>query len=117
MLLCQQRQRFCTFYKLYKNHGRWNNSQLWDPTFIAKSLRPRFESSPQYGHGWWLRTHNNQKVFYMDGHFGQYVIVMPEKNLIVVRLGHTKNNKKAPVDDIGVYLNAALKLTKDVKTY
>lgn len=64
-----------------------------------------------------LRTHNNQKVFYIDGHLGQYVIVMPEKNLIVVRLGHTKNNKKAPVDDIGVYLNAAIKLTKDVKTY
>jgi hypothetical protein len=32
-------------------------------------------------------------------------------------LGHTKKNKKAPVDDIGVYLNAAIKLTKDVKTY
>ena len=107
---------FTRFGKLYKDHGRWNNSQLLDSTFIAKSIRPRFESSPQYGYGWWLRTHNNQKVFYMDGHLGQYVIMMPEKNLIVVRLGHTKKNKKAPVDDIGVYLNAAIKLTKDVKT-
>lgn len=43
---------FARFGKLYKDHGRWNNSQLLDSTFIAKSLRPRFESSPQYGYGW-----------------------------------------------------------------
>ncbi len=30
----------------------------------------------------------------MDEHLGQFVIVMPEKNLIVVWLGHTKKNKK-----------------------
>ncbi len=79
---------FARFGKLYKQQGQWNGQQLLDSTFIAKSIKPRFAKSPEYGYGWWLATHNNKDVFYMRGHLGQLVIVIPEDDLIVVRLGH-----------------------------
>ena len=81
---------FARFGKLYKQNGKWNGRQLLDSAFIAKSTTPRFASSPEYGYGWWLSTYKGQKIFYMNGHLGQYVIVIPEDDLIIVRLGHEK---------------------------
>lgn len=81
---------FARFGKLYKQNGKWNGRQLLDSAFIAKSTTPRFASSPEYGYGWWLSTYKGKKIFYMNGHLGQYVIVIPEDDLIIVRLGHEK---------------------------
>ena len=47
--------------KLYKDHGRWNGEQLLDSAFIAKSIQPRFEESPEYGYGWWLTHYQGEK--------------------------------------------------------
>ncbi len=79
---------FARFGKLYKQYGKWNGKQILDSTFIAKSTTPRFMESPEYGYGWWLANHNNKKIFYMRGHLGQLVIVIPEDDVIIVRLGH-----------------------------
>ena len=79
---------FARFGKLFKNHGVWNGEQLIDSTFAAKAVRPRFEASPQYGYGWWLGDVDGKAFFSMRGHLGQYVIVLPAYDLIVVRLGH-----------------------------
>lgn len=81
---------FARFGKLYKQNGKWNGRQLLDSAFIAKSTTPRFASSPEYGYGWWLSTYKGKKIFYMNGHLGQYVIVIPEDDLIIVRFGHEK---------------------------
>ena len=78
---------FARFGKLYKDHGKWNGKQVLDSTFIAKSLTPRFPESPQYGYGWWLQKRGDKSFFMMRGHLGQYVIVQPEDNVIIVRLG------------------------------
>lgn len=85
---------FARMGKLYKDYGKWNNEQLLDSSFIALSTKPRFEDSPEYGYGWWLTQYNNENGFAMRGHLGQYVIVFPESDLIVVRLGHQKGPKK-----------------------
>jgi len=79
---------FARFGKLYKQYGKWNGKQLLDSAFIAKSVKPRFKASPEYGYGWWLAKHKGKDVFYMRGHLGQYVIVIPEDDVIIVRLGH-----------------------------
>ncbi|MBT8265535.1 MAG: beta-lactamase family protein [Bacteroidia bacterium] len=97
---------FARFGKLYKNHGRWNKQQLLDSTFIAKSVRPRFSESPQYGYGWWLHEQDGHDFFMMRGHLGQYVIVEPNDNVIIVRLGH----QKTPDAGIGI-------ITRDIKMY
>lgn len=80
---------FARFGKLYLQHGKWNGQQLLDSAYIAHSIRPRFADSPQYGYGWWMGTYKEKPYFYMDGHLGQYVIVVPEDELIIVRLGHS----------------------------
>ena len=95
---------FARFGKLYKDHGKWNGKQILDSTFVAKSLTPKFD--PVYGYGWWLKKHNGKDFKMMRGHLGQYVIVQPEDNVIIVRLGH----QKSPDEGIGSY-------TKDISIY
>lgn len=79
---------FARFGKLFKDHGKWNGQQIIDSAFVAKAVKPRFSESPQYGYGWWLGDIDGKPYFSMRGHLGQYVIVFPEQNVIVVRLGH-----------------------------
>lgn len=115
---------FARLGKLYKNDGLWNGIQLLDSTFVALSVQPRFEESPEYGYGWWLDVFQGKKVFMMRGHLGQYVMVVPEEDLIVVRLGHLKDKAKAPnrknsggdpfTKDIYIYLEAGLEMNNNV---
>ena len=108
---------FARLSKLYKNHGKWDVKILLDSTFIAKSLTPRFEDSQQYGYSWWLKNYKGYKVFMNRGHLGQYVITIPEENLILVRLGHSKGPKGKIADpftpDIYRYMDIALELNPD----
>ena len=85
---------FARMGRLYKDHGKWNGTQLLDSAFIAKSTRPRFKESPEYGYGWWLTHYKDEKGFAMRGHLGQYIIVFPKSDLIIVRLGRQKGPKK-----------------------
>ena len=104
---------FARFGKLYKDHGKWNGKQILDSAFVAKSLKPRFPKSPMYGYGWWLKQIENKNFFMMRGHLGQYVIVEPSDNIIIVRLGHSKgNNNKvgAFTTDIDTYIKEAYKM-------
>lgn len=81
---------FARFGKLYLNNGNWNGQQILDSTFIKKCITPRFSESPEYGYGWWLHNFLGKDLYYMRGHLGQFVIVIPQDNLIIVRLGHLK---------------------------
>jgi len=109
---------FARFGKLYKDHGKWNGLQILDSAFVAKSVKPRFPESPEYGYGWWLRQVGDKQFFMMRGHLGQYVFVEPKDNIIIVRLGHQKSpdiGMKTFTDDIGLYIEEAYNmLNKDL---
>lgn len=109
---------FARFGKLYKQNGVWNGKQILPRSFVEKSLQPRFSDSPEYGYGWWLHQINGKRVFYMRGHLGQFVIVLPEDNVIIVRLGHLKG-KQTTTDphsnDLYVYVEEALKMINKKK--
>jgi CubicO group peptidase (beta-lactamase class C family) len=89
---------FARYGKLFKDYGKWNGKQILDSAFVVKSVKPRFTDSPQYGYGWWLADFDGKDAFYMRGHLGQYVIVIPEDNVIVVRLGHTIEKTNPNID-------------------
>lgn len=104
---------FARFGKLYEHYGNWNGRQLLDSTFIATSIKPRFEESPHYGYGLWLENYREKEIFYLRGILGQYVIVIPEDDLIIVRLGKDKYPKEEDQehsDDFYVYIDEAYKM-------
>jgi len=104
---------FARFGKLYKQHGKWNGVQLLDSAFVAKSTVPRFAASPEYGYGFWTCQYKDKKIFYMRGHLGQYVIVIPQDDLIIVRLGNQqqKSTKGSPhSDDFFAYIDETYKM-------
>uniref|UniRef100_UPI00404A65D0 serine hydrolase domain-containing protein n=1 Tax=Flavobacterium sp. TaxID=239 RepID=UPI00404A65D0 len=104
---------FARFGKLFKQKGNWNGKQILDTAFVEKSVKPRFPDSPEYGYGWWLSNHLGKNIFYMRGHLGQNVIVIPEDDLIIVRLGHQHGLPKendAHASDFYVYVEETYKM-------
>lgn len=100
---------FARFGKLYNNKGAWNGKQLLDSSFVATSTTPRFENSPEYGYGFWLSDHLGKKIIVMRGILGQYVISIPEDDVIIVRLGHQrgKRTEKPFSSDFYTYVEEA----------
>lgn len=107
---------FAKFGKLYKNHGKWYGKQLLDSTFVAKSIRPRFPEDDMYGYGFWLSNHRNKEIFVMRGILGQYVITIPEDDLIIVRLGHQRGEfmpNASFTKDFFIYIDEAYAMLED----
>jgi CubicO group peptidase (beta-lactamase class C family) len=104
---------FARFGKLYLNNGNWNGKQILDSTFVKKTITPRFSNYPEYGYGWWLHSINEKDLYYMRGHLGQFVIVIPQDNLIIVRLGHLKGLQTETdphSNDLYVYVEEVYKM-------
>jgi len=104
---------FARFGKLFKNGGKWNNRILLDPDFVEKCIQPRFPESPEYGYGFWLSNYKNKNIFAMYGIHGQYVISIPEDDLIIVRLGHKRDlfkDSTAFTQDFFVYIDEVYKM-------
>ena len=105
---------FARYGKLFKDYGKWNGQQIIDSNYVAMSIKPRFKESPEYGYGWWLHNQLGKDFFMMRGHLGQYVIVQPEDNLIIVRLGHQKSPNLSSdgiyTYDISLYIEEAYEM-------
>ena len=103
---------FARFGKLYSNYGTWKSTSILDSSFVATSTKPRFNENSEYGYGFWLSDHLHKKIFVMRGILGQYVISIPEDNLIVVRLGHQRGVRlgKPFTDEFYVYIEEVYKM-------
>ncbi len=104
---------FARFGKLYEHFGNWDGNQILDSAYVKKSISPRLASSPYYGYSWWLSDYKGKKIAYMRGVLGQYVIMIPEDNVIIVRLGKKRDfipNGTAHSDDFYIYIDEAYKM-------
>ncbi len=77
---------FARFGKLMLHQGNWNGTQVLDSSFVQLATAPTLE--PFYGYSFWLDETHGTKIFYQRGILGQYIISIPEHNLVIVRLGH-----------------------------
>lgn len=76
--------------KLVLNKGRWENEQVVSEEWINESTK--FQISTQnvipygssYGYYWWRATENNYNFFYANGWAGQFIVIVPYFNLVVV---------------------------------
>ena len=102
---------------VYKNFGKINKQKIIDSSFVSMSIKPRFNSNPIYGYGLWVGKQNNIDFFSLRGHQGQYVIVIPEEDVIIVRLGKRKskgsdlNNHPS---DFNLYITESLNILKNI---
>jgi CubicO group peptidase (beta-lactamase class C family) len=118
---------YCCFYsnardfarigKLFLNKGMWNGKQVISEAYVNAAISPAPISdgdSPNtmYGYQWWLTDYKGAPVFYARGILGQYIFVLPSKQLIFVRLGHERGEKDANGEllDVPVYLSEVMKM-------
>ncbi len=81
---------FARFGQMILHHGKWNGAQILDSSFTAMAT-VGFDV-PYYGHSFWVYDEEGTHVFYQRGILGQYIIVIPEYDLVVVRLGRAKED-------------------------
>ncbi|WP_461443534.1 serine hydrolase domain-containing protein [Maribacter sp.] len=77
---------------LHLNKGNWNGEQLFDPNWIDYITRPTAHSNGTYGAHWWLNAQGKypdvpRDLYSANGFQGQYVFVIPSKDLVIVRTG------------------------------
>ena len=102
---------------VYKNFGTINKQKIIDSSFVSMSIKPRFNSNPIYGYGLWVGKQNNIDFFSLRGHQGQYVIVIPKEDVIIVRLGKRKsrgsdlNNHPS---DFNLYITESLNILNNI---
>lgn len=83
---------------LYKNKGKWFGTQLLSEEWVNFALRPASDSKGRYGAQIWLnkKTRPTDKqlfpklpedTFMFQGYQGQYIVVIPTWDLMVVRMG------------------------------
>lgn len=92
---------FALLGRLYLKQGNWQGKQLLDASYISLAttpiLLPDKEDKPTdyYGYQWWLLPdYMDQKIYYARGVGGQYIIILPEKKIIIVRLGKHRGSKQ-----------------------
>ncbi len=112
---------FARFGKLIINHGRYNGKQVISERYITEATTPARdllddEGKPLdfYGFQWWLVKLNGKYIPYMRGILGQYIFAIPEKNAIIVRLGHVRSESYIGhhPSDVITYLEEGMKMLK-----
>lgn len=119
---------YCCFYsnardfarigKLYLNGGNFNGIQVVSADYVTQSIVPNAAVTPEkqanthYGLHWWLMNRKGYDIFYARGILGQYIIGIPELNLVVVRLGHKRSEVKENfhVTDVLLYIDEVLNM-------
>lgn len=80
------------FGLLYINNGNWNGEQIFSEQWVKYTATPTNGSEGVYGAQFWLNAGGHmpdvpKDMFFADGYQGQRVIIIPSKDLVIVRLG------------------------------
>lgn len=107
---------FARIGKLYLDSGRWNGKQIVSEDYVLRSVKPaslkdKDQPNREYGYHWWIGNFSGNRVFYARGILGQYILVMPEEKMIIVRLGHLRDkDEQGNLRDVPVYIRETLKM-------
>lgn len=91
---------------LYLNNGKWNGTALFDEKWVKYSTTPTKHSEGVYGAHFWLNAGGKfpdvpRDMYSANGFQGQYVFIIPSKDLVVVRMGLAEN----PIFDVNEFLS------------
>lgn len=85
---------FAKLGQLLLDKGKVGELQILNPQFLEKMITPTKLSNNAYGMGLWINNDAPVKHYYFWGLYGQYIIVIPEKQMIIVRTGTYKDEPK-----------------------
>jgi CubicO group peptidase (beta-lactamase class C family) len=83
---------FARIGKLMLDSGKWNGVSIIDSNYYLNSITAcgtRDETNKKcdyYGYQWWIDP-VHPEIFYARGILGQYIIIIPSRKTIIVRLG------------------------------
>jgi CubicO group peptidase (beta-lactamase class C family) len=103
---------FARLGKLMLDSGRWNGNEIIPMDYFKRSIKPCMipDGSGQpctyYGYQWWI-VPSRPEIFYARGILGQYVIVIPSKKTILVRLGKKRGERN--VDNVSEEVDALIR--------
>ncbi|MBV1924596.1 MAG: beta-lactamase family protein [Flavobacteriaceae bacterium] len=97
------------FGLLYLHDGNWNGEQLINTSWVEFTKKPTQGSDGVYGGHFWLNAGGKypdvpKDLYSCNGFQGQFVFIIPSKDLVVVRTG-LKNN---PDFDINNFLSGII---------
>ncbi len=90
------------FGQLLLNNGVWKEKQLIPADYISQATRSQIDTSEfneyfatadhkqGYGYQVWMNSYPNS--YRMDGLYGQYVVVLPDKNTVVTYVSNEPSN-------------------------
>jgi len=122
---------FCCFYatprdyaklgQLILNKGKWRDIQVVPEAYVVESLTPapiQWNGKPltKYGLHWWILNYNGMDFTYARGIAGQYIISIPELDVVIVRTGWQRGevDEEGHPLDIYNYIDGALELIKQI---
>ena len=104
---------------MLKNEGKINNNQILSKSYInwllstpelknidKKSLFYK-KKIKHYSNSWYLAKVLNKKIIYARGYLGQYIVIIPEIDVVFVRLGEKDFNNDGTFDN-KYYLSSEL---------
>lgn len=101
------------------HEGNWKGTQLLPKTYIKQSFSPAANLTNKngntvdyYGYQWWILNYKNMKINMACGLYGQYIIMIPQKNIVIVRLGHKTSEQYIGQfnADVYSYIDAGLEI-------
>jgi CubicO group peptidase (beta-lactamase class C family) len=120
---------FARFGRLYLDSGLWappgmqgGGQQIISKNYVRESLTPApldFTGNEKncYGYQWWLTEEKGHKIFYARGLRGQYIVVIPDEQIIFVRLGKERGQPREDhkLSDLMIYIDGVLELAGNKK--
>jgi len=84
------------FGLLYLHEGNWNGEQIFDKSWAKYVATPTPTSNGKYGGHFWLNAGGKyidvpKDMYFCGGFQGQKVIIIPSKDLVIVRFGLTED--------------------------
>ena len=107
--------------QLVLNNGQWNGVQIISKEYLNKCLFPAKEitekdgsENNRYCWQWWYANKDGKDIHYGRGLLGQYYIIIPADDLIIVRTGwkRKKLGEDGHPKDFWDYINIAYSLTQ-----
>jgi CubicO group peptidase (beta-lactamase class C family) len=81
---------FAKFGSLYLHEGKWNGQRVLPSSWVRESTAVSYQPYPTSGYGYWWWTYRDAELgdyYAARGNKGQFIVVIPDRNIVVVRHG------------------------------